>query len=60
MVQKWEDKIVDLLALLQGSIDFPDTIEMDRSQIQGILRALADDMKRFTKGTFRSCSYTRG
>ena len=33
MVQEWEKQLVDLLALLQGAIDFPETIEKDASQV---------------------------
>ncbi len=44
MVEKWETQIVDLLALLQGSIDFPETIEADKSDIQDLLAGLSHDI----------------
>lgn len=44
MVSRWEGQIVDLLALLQGAIDFPETIEAERSEIQGMLEGLKNDI----------------
>lgn len=44
MVGQWEAQIVDLLALLQGAIDFPETIEADRSEILGLLGGLQNDI----------------
>lgn len=44
MVEKWEAEIVDLLALLQAAIDFPETIEIENPQIEGSLSRLTQEM----------------
>lgn len=49
MVEKWETEIVDLLALLQGSIDFPETIETDKRQIEQLLTTLSREIGEVLK-----------
>ncbi len=46
VVEKCEMQIVDLLAMLQGAIDFPETIDMDRQQILDLLSALGKDIQQ--------------
>lgn len=44
MVERWESLIIDILALLQGSMDFPENIESEHSRIEALLRELSRDV----------------
>ena len=44
MVERWESLIIDILALLQGSMDFPENIESEHSRIEALLTELSRDI----------------
>ncbi|MGI6626983.1 MAG: tRNA uridine-5-carboxymethylaminomethyl(34) synthesis GTPase MnmE [Bacillota bacterium] len=44
MVEKWEALIIDVLALIQGSIDFPENIESEHGRLQDLLAGLSGEI----------------
>lgn len=54
LVGQWEDRIVDLLAVIQGAIDFPETIEADRNELldrlEGLHREISAVLERAPLG----------
>lgn len=60
MVERWESRIVDLLALIQGAIDFPETIDAGRSEILALLKCLRDEINAVVERAPLGLALTHG